>query len=68
MALGFPIGRMGAPAEGNSVAFGWPGGGRKLRRPRAGGRLRADETRLVLNFDTALSVTTVLADYLAGTR
>lgn len=27
MALGFPLGRIGAPAEENSVAFGWPGGG-----------------------------------------
>ena len=27
MALGFPIGRIGAAAEENSVAFGWPGGG-----------------------------------------
>jgi len=25
--LSFPLGRMGAPAEWNSVAFGWPGGG-----------------------------------------
>jgi CubicO group peptidase (beta-lactamase class C family) len=27
MALGFPLGRIGAPAEENSVAFGWPGAG-----------------------------------------
>jgi CubicO group peptidase (beta-lactamase class C family) len=27
MAMGFPIGRIGAPAEENSVAFGWTGGG-----------------------------------------
>ena len=44
MALGFPIGRIGAPVEEHSTAFGWPGGGgsyayadpdrRANRRPR----------------------------------
>jgi CubicO group peptidase (beta-lactamase class C family) len=70
MALGFPIGRMGAPAEENSVAFGWPGGGGSYAyADRARGIAFAlTKTRLVPNFDTALSVTTILADYLAGTR
>jgi CubicO group peptidase (beta-lactamase class C family) len=70
MALGFPIGRMGAPAEENSAAFGWPGGGGSYAYadPERGVAFALTKTRLVPNFDTALSVTTILADYLAGTR
>jgi len=70
MALGFPIGRMGAPAEENSVAFGWPGGGGSYAYadPARGVAFALTKTRLVPNFATALSVTTILADYLAGTR
>ena len=70
MALGFPIGRMGAPAEENSVAFGWPGGGGSYAYadPARGIAFALTKTRLVPNFDTALSVTTILAGYLAGTR
>ncbi|MFQ6395469.1 serine hydrolase domain-containing protein [Nocardia sp. KC 131] len=69
MALGFPIGRIGAPAEENSVAFGWPGGGGSYAYadPARGVAFALTKTRLVPNFDTALSVTTILADYLAGT-
>ncbi|MFI6170618.1 serine hydrolase domain-containing protein [Nocardia sp. NPDC051052] len=64
MALGFPIGRMGAPAEENSVAFGWPGGGGSYAYadPARGIAFALTKTRLVPNFDTALSVTTILAD------
>ncbi|MDR0345198.1 MAG: beta-lactamase family protein [Nocardiopsaceae bacterium] len=70
MALGFPIGRIGAPAEENSVAFGWPGGGGSYAYadPARGVAFALTKTRLVPNFDTALSVTAILADYLAGTR
>ncbi|MFB9904389.1 serine hydrolase domain-containing protein [Allokutzneria oryzae] len=70
MALGFPIGRIGAPAEENSVAFGWPGGGGSYAYadPVRGVAFALTKTRLVPNFDTALSVTAILADYLAGTR
>jgi CubicO group peptidase (beta-lactamase class C family) len=70
MALGFPIGRMGAPAEENSVAFGWPGGGGSYAyaNPARGVAFALTKTRLVPNFDTALSVTAILADHLAGTR
>jgi CubicO group peptidase (beta-lactamase class C family) len=70
MALGFPIGRIGAPAEENSVAFGWPGGGGSYAYadPARGVAFALTKTRLVPNFDTALSVTTILADHLAGTR
>jgi CubicO group peptidase (beta-lactamase class C family) len=70
MALGFPIGRIGAPAEENSVAFGWPGGGGSYAYadPARGVAFALTKTRLVANFDTALSVTTILADHLAGTR
>lgn len=70
MALGFPLGRIGAPAEENSAAFGWPGGGGSYAYadPARGVAFALTKTRLVPNFDTALSVTTILADYLAGTR
>ncbi len=70
MALGFPIGRIGAHAEENSVAFGWPGGGGSYAYadPVRGVAFALTKTRLVPNFDTALSVTTILADYLARTR
>jgi CubicO group peptidase (beta-lactamase class C family) len=70
MALGFPIGRIGAPAEENSVAFGWPGGGGSYAYadPARGVAFALTRTRLVPNFDTALSVTTILADYLADSR
>jgi len=70
MALGFPIGRIGAPAEENSVAFGWPGGGGSYAYADAprGVAFALTKTRPVPNFDTALSVTTILADHLARTR
>lgn len=70
MALGFPIGRIGAPAEENSVAFGWPGGGGSYAYadPARGVAFALTKNRLIPNFDTALSVTTILADYLAGIR
>jgi CubicO group peptidase (beta-lactamase class C family) len=70
MALGFPIGRIGAPAEENSVAFGWPGGGGSYAYadPAQGVAFALTKTRLVPNFDTALSVTTIVADHLAATR
>ena len=68
--LGFPIGRIGAPAGENSVAFGWPGGGGSYAYadPARGVAFALTKTRLVPNFDTALSVTTILAVHLAGTR
>lgn len=70
MALGFPLGRIGAPAEENSVAFGWPGAGGSYAYadPALGVAFALTKTRLVPNFDTALSVTTILADHLAATR
>jgi CubicO group peptidase (beta-lactamase class C family) len=70
MALGFPIDRMGAPAEERSVAFGWPGGGGSYAYadPARGVAFALTKNRLVPNFDTALSVTAILADHLAGTR
>ncbi len=70
MALGFPLGRIGAPAGENSVAFGWPGGGGSYAYadPARGIAFALTKTRLLPNFDTALSVTTILADHLATTR
>jgi CubicO group peptidase (beta-lactamase class C family) len=70
MALGFPIGRIGAPAEENSVAFGWPGGGGSYAYADPAWRVAfaLTKTQLVPNFDTALSITTILADSLAETR
>jgi len=68
MAPGFPIGRMGAPAEESSVAFGWPGGGGSYAYadPARSVAFALTKTRLVPNFDTALSVTALLAGCLAG--
>ncbi|GAB3430464.1 serine hydrolase domain-containing protein [Actinophytocola sediminis] len=70
MALGFPLGRIGAPAEEDSVAFGWPGGGGSYAYadPARGIAFALTKTRLVPNFDTVLAVTAILADHLAGTR
>jgi len=69
MALGFPLGRIGAPAEEHSAAFGWPGGGGSYAYadPVRGIAFALTKNRLAPNFDTALSVTTILADHLAGT-
>ncbi|MFI6078506.1 serine hydrolase domain-containing protein [Actinoplanes sp. NPDC051343] len=69
LALGFPLGRIGAPPEEHSVAFGWPGGGGSYAYadPARGVAFALTKTRLVPDFDTALSVTTILADHLAGT-
>jgi CubicO group peptidase (beta-lactamase class C family) len=70
MALGYPIGRIGAPAEEDSVAFGWPGGGGSYAYadPARGVAFALTKNRLVPTFDTVLSVTAILADHLAGTR
>jgi CubicO group peptidase (beta-lactamase class C family) len=69
MALGFPLGTLGASGEENSVAFGWPGGGGSYAYadPARGIAFALTKTRLVPNFDTAVSVTTILADALAAT-
>lgn len=70
MALGYPIGRLGAPPEENSVAFGWPGGGGSYAYadPARGVAFALTKNRLVPDFDTTLSVTAILADHLAGIR
>ena len=70
MALGYPIGRIGAPAEENSVAFGWPGGGGSYAYadPARGIALALTKTRLNPDFNTTLSVTTILTDQLAETH
>jgi CubicO group peptidase (beta-lactamase class C family) len=67
MALGFPIGRIGAPAEENSVAVGWPGGGGSYAYadPSRSVAFALTKNRLVPNFDTAMSVMAILADHLA---
>ncbi|TWD83025.1 CubicO group peptidase (beta-lactamase class C family) [Kribbella amoyensis] len=64
MGLGFPLGRIGAPAEEKSVAFGWPGGGGSYAYadPAGGIAFALTKTQLVPNFDTALSVTAIVAD------
>lgn len=69
MALGFPVGRIGAPAEERSAAFGWPGGGGSYAYadPARGVAFALTKNRLVPSFDTALSVTAILADHLART-
>jgi CubicO group peptidase (beta-lactamase class C family) len=66
MALGFPLGRIGAPAEENSTAVGWPGGGGSYAYadPARGVAFALTKTRLRPDIDTALSVTAILADHL----
>ena len=70
MALGFPIGRMGASPGEKSVAFGWPGGGGSYAYADPARRVAfaLTKNRLAPNFDTALSVTAILADHLAKTH
>lgn len=64
LALGFPIGRIGAPVEENSMAFGWPGGGGSYAYadPARGIAFALTKTRLTPNFETAQSVTQIVAD------
>lgn len=70
MALGFPLGRIGAPPEENSRAFGWPGGGGSYAYadPARGVAFALTKTRLTPDFDAVLSVTAILAEYLAQSR
>ena len=68
MALGFPIGRIGARAEEHSTAFGWPGGGGSYAYadPERRVAFALTKNRLVPNFDTALSVIAILVDHLGS--
>ncbi|MEU8661415.1 serine hydrolase domain-containing protein [Actinoplanes philippinensis] len=70
MTLGFPAGRIGAPAGEGSVAFGWPGGGGgyAYADPAHGVAFALTKTRLTAGFDTVLSITALLADHLATPR
>lgn len=70
MALGYPIGRIGAPAGEGSVAFGWPGGGGSYAYadPVGGVAFALTKTQLAPDFDTALSIISLLTDYLTETR
>ncbi|MEV4282630.1 serine hydrolase domain-containing protein [Actinoplanes xinjiangensis] len=67
MTLGFPSGRIGAPAGADSGAFGWPGGGGSYAYadPARGVAFALTKNRLTPDFDTVLSVTALLADQLA---
>ncbi|MGI5130960.1 serine hydrolase domain-containing protein [Pseudonocardia sp. CA-107938] len=69
MALGFPLGRIGAPAEEHSGAFGWPGGGGSYAYadPARGTAFALTKTRLLPTFDTVLSITAIVADH-TGSR
>jgi CubicO group peptidase (beta-lactamase class C family) len=70
MALGFPLGRVGASAGEGSRAFGWPGGGGSYAYadPEQGIAFALTKNRIVPNFDTTLSVISILTDHLGGTR
>lgn len=70
MALGFPIGRIGAPPEENSTAFGWPGGGGSYAYadPAQGVAFALTKSRLAPTFDTATSTMKLLTNHLAETR
>ena len=45
LALGYPLGRVGAPADEAPTTFGWPGGGGqlRLRQPRHGDVVRGHQ-------------------------
>ncbi|NUR99506.1 MAG: beta-lactamase family protein [Kribbellaceae bacterium] len=62
MALGFPIGRIGAAPEENSRAFGWPGGGGSYAYadPATGTTFAVTKNHLTPNFDTAVSLATTI--------
>ncbi|MEU3271255.1 serine hydrolase domain-containing protein [Saccharomonospora sp. NPDC006951] len=70
MALGFPLGRIGAPDSAhtattdNPAAFGWPGGGGSYAYadPARGIAFALTKTRLVPDFGTVRSVATILAE------
>ncbi|WP_367125987.1 serine hydrolase domain-containing protein [Streptomyces phytohabitans] len=64
MALGFPLGRLGATAETGATAFGWPGGGGSYAYadPARGIAFALTKTRLSPDFATALSVLALLDD------
>ncbi|MBP2353189.1 CubicO group peptidase (beta-lactamase class C family) [Kribbella aluminosa] len=64
MALGYPIGRIGAPAEEKSAAIGWLGGGGSYAYadPDRGIAFALTKTHLAPNFETALSVAGIVAD------
>ncbi|GAA1121084.1 serine hydrolase domain-containing protein [Kribbella jejuensis] len=62
MALGFPIGRIGAAPDENSVAFGWPGGGGSYAYadPASGTAFALTKNHLSPTFDTAVSLATTI--------
>lgn len=64
MALGFPIGRIGAPDGERSAAIGWPGGGGSYAYadPVRGIAFALTKTRLTPHFDTALSTIAILEE------
>ncbi|MFC4068835.1 serine hydrolase domain-containing protein [Actinoplanes subglobosus] len=64
MALGFPIGRIGAAAEERSAAIGWPGGGGSYAYadPVRGIAFALTKTRLTPHFDTALSTIAIVEE------
>ncbi|WP_433042839.1 serine hydrolase domain-containing protein [Dactylosporangium sp. CS-033363] len=55
LALGYPLGRIGAPAEEAPTAFGWPGGGGSyaFADPATGTSFAVTKNRLTPDFATA---------------
>ena len=66
MALGFPIGRIGAPPEERSAAFGWSGGGGSYAYadPANGIAFALTKTRITPDLDAASSVAGIVIEEL----
>jgi CubicO group peptidase (beta-lactamase class C family) len=65
MALGYPVGRLGAPASEDSAAFGWVGGGGSYAYadPATTVAFALTKNQLTPHFATAQAVTEMVADY-----
>lgn len=68
LALGYPIGRIGAPAAENSTAFGWPGGGGSYAYadPTTGVAFALTKNRITPNFNAAQSASDIVTAHVTS--
>lgn len=68
MALGYPVGRLGAPSPEDSAAFGWAGGGGSYAYADPGTTVAfaLTKNRLTPHFATAQAVADMVADYVTN--